>query len=198
MSTSLGDRLDPARERVTEAGDRLRERVEPAVEVALSRAGEAREVARHRAEEARERATEVAKELEPTRRRVAEKAGPTLRTLVGFLAVIPSLLARLFSLASSLSDTLAEQGREVAARVEPPKHVKRSNRLRTAGWAAGGFAAGLATGWVIHSRTHEHPQQPEYDFGASSVPGATAGTATSPYGEDAEAIDARRERADLG
>ena len=188
MSTStLAHRLDPAHlaEATDSARERLRDRVEPTAELA-----------RERAEVARERASELAEAIEPTRQRVAGAVGPALRTLVRALLMLPSVLAKVVGWLSGVVETLAERGREAAARVEPPKARKRATRLRTAGWVAGGFAAGAATGWIVHARMQARRQEPYAPAGVPQAPGAPAPSG-SPYGEEAAAIDARHRNADM-
>ncbi len=188
MSTStLGHRLDPSH--LAEASDvareRLRHRVEPATEAA-----------RERAAQARERAAELADAIEPARKRITGGAGPALRALVRALLLLPSLLAKVLGAVSRVVESLAERGRDAAARVEPPATRKRRSRLRTAGFVAGGFAAGAATGWMVHARMQSTSQQPSYPPQVPSAPGAPA-VGGSPYGEEAAGIDTRQERADI-
>ncbi len=172
----LADRLEPARERLAHAGDRARE----GAEVARDRVAEGAEVAR-------ERIAEVAEQVEPTVSRSASAAASAGRSALAVASTLPSLLSKLLGLLSVLSASLAERGREVAARVEPPKAERRRSTLRTAAWFGGGFGVGVAAGWVLHARMQEPAH--EADDGYGHAP------AESPYGADAAAIDARRENA---
>lgn len=176
--TKVADRLEPARERLSHAGELAREGAEIA-----------RERAREGVEVARERATEVTETLEPTVRRSTAAVSGAARSALAFLTVVPSLLAKLLAVLATLSGGLAERGREVAARVEPPRSERRRSAVRTAAWFAGGFTAGTAAGWVLHARMQERPYESDHGYG-----GTTEG---SPYGEEAEAIDARRENAPI-
>lgn len=173
-ATALSDRLDPARERIGVAAAGARERARTGAEVARERAGEARE-----------RAAEAAERLEPTASRVADTAGTYAKRGLGLLAFLPDVLSRVLEILSSLLSSAAEQGREVAARVEPPKHVRRRRGLKTAGWFGVGFLAGAVAGWVAHARAQAEPEPPygHVDLDHQQV---------SPYGEEATAIDARR------
>lgn len=169
-ATALTDRLEPARERLGVA------------------ATEARERARAGAAEARERASEVAERMEPTTSRVAETAGTAARRGLGLVALLPAVLSRLLELLSDVLSGAAEQGREVASRIEPPKKVRRRRGLKTAGWFGAGFLAGAVAGWVAHARAQQEPEPP---YGHVDVDQVEA----SPYGEDAQAIDARHHNA---
>lgn len=177
-SATLTDRLDPARERLEEA------------------AGEARQRARVRAAEARDRAAEVAERVEPTAQRVADTAGTVARRGLGLVALLPDFLSRLLEILSHLLSGLAEQGREVAARVEPPKSVRRRRGLRTAGWFGAGFLVGGLAGWIAHARVHEDPEPPYGHVDVDQLDTSSYDDG-SPYGQDATAIDARRHNAPI-
>lgn len=168
-SSALADRLEPARERVSAA------------------TAEARERARVGAEIARDRATEVADRLEPAAHDASEAAGRLARRAVSAASTLPDVLGRVLEVLSRLLSSLAEQGREVAAQIEPPKKHKRRSRLRTAAWFGGGFVAGAATGWVLHART----TRDEPDLFYEEV-GPAAAVDTGTYDDRAAAIDARR------
>lgn len=173
-ATALSDRLEPARERIGVATAEARERARSGAEIAKERAGEARE-----------RAAEAAERLEPTASRVADTAGTYAKRGLGLVAFLPDLLAKVLEVLSGLLSSAAEQGREVAARVEPPKHVRRRRGLRTAGWFGAGFLAGAVAGWVAHARAQAEPEPP---YGHVDLDRQEE----SPYGEEATAIDARR------
>lgn len=173
-ATALSDRLEPARERLGVAAIEARERARVGAEVARERAGDARE-----------RAAEVAERMEPTASRVADTAGTYARRGLGLVALLPDVVSRLLELLSHLLSGLADQGRELAARVEPPKHVRRRRGLKTVGWFGAGFLAGVVAGWVAHARAQ---QEPEPAYGHVDADDAEH----SPYGEEATAIDARR------
>lgn len=163
----------------TDTAHRMAERLEPAREL-LAEAGEK---ARDGADIARERMADVADAVEPGARRVSSSVAGGARTVVASLSFLPAVLSQLLSLLAGLTGGLAERGREVAHRVEPPASVKRRSRLRLVLWFLGGFGAGTATGWVLHARMQEPPApalHPE------------AGV-TRPYGDAASPIDARRE-----
>lgn len=166
-TTSQRKDVDELRARAEELADNAREQAE----VARLRAEELASVARERASEAGDQARERASE-------VADSVGPWI--------------TRLMALLSSVFAGLGERGREVAARVEPPARVRRRRRLATAGWVTGGFLAGAATGWVLHARLREQPQEPGPLYGDTDAFHADD-RAVSPYGSDAEAIDARQE-----
>lgn len=174
-ATNVTDRLEPARERLSSAAERARD----GAEVARVRAREGAELAR-------ERAAEVAETVEPQARRGAAAVSRAGRTALQAGSLVPGLLSRVLALLATLTGGLAERGREVAARIEPPKTVRRRSKLRTAGWFVAGFGAGAATGWILRARTEEPAYDPQ--VGSTDVP---------PYGEEAAAIDARRENAPL-
>ena len=165
-ATTLSDRLDPARERI----------------------GAAATEAREKAAEARLKAAETAERLEPTASRVADTAGTYAKRGLGLLAFLPDVLSQLLEIVSRLLSSAADQGREVAARVEPPRHVRRRRTLKTAGWFGLGFLAGGVAGWIAHARAQAEPEPPygEVDLDRAQV---------SPYGDEAAAIDARRHNA---
>lgn len=169
-ATALTDRIEPARERLGVA------------------ASEARVRARAGAEEARERAAEVAERMEPTASRVADVAGTAAKRGLGLVALLPDLLSRILEILSRLLSGLADQGREVAARVEPPAHVRRRRGLRTAGWFGTGFLAGALAGWVAHARSQREAQPP---YGHVEV----EADHLEAYGADAAVIDARQDDA---
>lgn len=166
--------------RVTE---RLEERLEPARDL-LTEAGER---ARDTAEVARDRAADLAEAVEPRARELGAAVGGGARTALGALALLPALVTQLLTFLAGVTGALAERGREVADRIEPPAAAKRRSKLRLALWFLGGFGAGTAAGWVLHARMQEPP--------ASAEP--AAGTQEGPAGETASPIDARRERAGL-
>lgn len=156
----LVDRLEPTRERLVAAGH-----------------------------DARERAHDAAQALEPHleagTRTVGQVAGRVGRRSAAVAATLPGLLSRVLAILSSLLENVAEQGREVAARVEPPRTVKRRSRLRTASWVGGGMAVGFVAGWVAHARMAEPAAPPSYE--------SSPGVGESPYDEERAApIDARR------
>lgn len=158
-------RLEPARDLLAEAGDR----------------------ARDGAGIARERMADVAGAVEPGARRVSATVASGARTAVSTLSFLPAVLSQVLTVLAGLTGGLAERGREVAHRVEPPASVRRRSRLRTLLWFLGGFSAGTATGWVLHARMQEPPAPAERpDTGV-----------TRPDGQTASPIDARRENAAL-
>lgn len=161
---TMAERLEPARERLAEVGDR----------------------ARDGAEIARERLADAAEAVEPHAREVSGKLAAGARTTLGLLSFLPALLSQVLTVLAGMTGGVAERGRELAHRVEPPASVKRRSRLRTLLWFAGGFGAGTAAGWVLHARMQEPPA-------AAAEP--TGGE--RPYGEAASPIDARRENAGL-
>ena len=175
---TLTDRLDPARERLEDVADEARER---------ARVGAA--AARVRATEARERAAEVAERMEPTASRVADTAGTYARRGLGIVALLPDLLSRVLEILSHLMSGLADQGREVASRVEPPRRVRRRRGLKTAGWFGAGFLLGGVAGWVAHARFEQEPEPPyghvDLDRSDLASPGEAAPGAAD--------IDARRQ-----
>lgn len=177
-ATALSDRIEPARERLGVAATEARER---------ARSGA--EVAKERAAEAKERAAEAAERFEPTASRVADTAGTYAKRGLGLLAFLPDVLSRLLEILSGLLSSAAEQGREVAARVEPPRHVRRRRGLKTAGWFGAGFLAGAVAGWIAHARAQAEPEPP---YGHVDIDRPET---VSPYGEEATAIDARRHNA---
>lgn len=163
----VAERLEPARDLLADAGDR----------------------ARDGAEHARERMAEVAESVEPTARRVSSSVAGGARTLVSSLAFLPGILSSVLGVLAGLTGSLAERGREVAHRVEPPASIRRRSRLRTALWFLGGFGAGTATGWVLHARMQEAPAPAEPAPVGTTEPIRPNGTASP--------IDARRADIDL-
>lgn len=166
----LEDRLERARDRLADAGERARGTVE---------------VARERGAEV---VAEVAETVEPRARQAGAAVAGGARTAVSSLAFLPAVLSQVLTFLAGLTGGLAERGREVAYRVEPPTSVRRRTRTKLVLWFLGGFGAGTATGWVLHARMHE----PSAAAGGAPVAGETTASA---YGEAASPIDARRERA---
>lgn len=162
------------------------------IEAARGRAVDVTETARDRATElagtARDRAGDLAHDLEPKARDLGDRVSGVFRTLLAVLLPLPTVLSKVLGVLSNLSGGVAERGRELADRVEPPKSSKRRSKLRTALWFLGGFGAGAATGWVVHARMHEEPVDPDLGY---------AGPQGAPYGDEAASIDARRANADL-
>lgn len=175
----VADQLEPARERLSVVSDRARE----GADLARDRAREGMGVAR-------ERAAEVAETVEPQARRASAAIAGATRGTLASLTVVPGILSKALALLATSTGALAERGREAAARVEPPAAHKRRSKLRTAAWFLGGFGAGAATGWLVHARMYEPPHQADIGY-----PDAGEG---SPYGPEADVIDARRGDASLG
>ncbi|MBW3621205.1 MAG: hypothetical protein KY461_13250 [Actinobacteria bacterium] len=168
----------------TDTAHRVADRLEPARDLLAEAGGRAREGAGI----ARERMADVAEAVEPGARRVSATVAGGARTALSSLSFLPAVLSQVLTLLAGLTGGLAERGREVAARIEPPASVKRRSRLRTLLWFLGGFGAGTATGWVLHARMQEHPAPADLAPEGSD----------RPYGEAAAPIDARRESAGLG
>ena len=185
IDTELQPSAAAAAERAREAAEQTRARAAEAAEQTRARAEEARarataaaETARQRADDVRERAEDVADHTRGWLTDVAETLGPLLSRLLQFL--------------SDVFGRLAEGGRQAAARVEAPRSVRRRRRMKAAGWFAGGFTLGALVGWLVHSRMQSEPQSAETIYG--DLAGADE-VGDSPYGKDAEAIDARRQNA---
>lgn len=177
QTTAVADRLEPARERALQA----RERAAEGAGIARERAAEGLEIARERATEGVEHASEA---IQPLWRRVSALVASLVTTVLSLAAAGTGTASRALTAVSSAAGSLAEQGREVADKVEPSKAERRRGKLRSVGLFAGGFAAGAATGYVIKARSESHGPQP-------SVTGAPG--AGSTYGQEAAAIDARRD-----
>ncbi|MDX1658466.1 MAG: hypothetical protein R3343_06570 [Nitriliruptorales bacterium] len=184
MSATIRDRLEtalPSNKTRTEAA---RERARETAEEVRVRASEAAEKARSRAadvaDDARDRAEELANESRDRAEDLADWLWPWLRRLLDFL--------------SSLFSSVTEQGRVALSRVEDPPAVKRRGRWKTAAWFAGGFTLGAATGWILHARLQGEAQPPEGLYATEP----SSELSDSPYGEDAEAIDARRQNLTSG
>lgn len=164
--TKTTQRLEPAREFLADAGDR----------------------ARDTAEVARDRLADAAEAVEPGARRVSSTVAGGARTALASVSFLPAVLSSVLGFLATLTGSLAERGREVAHRVEPPASVKRRSKLRTLLWFVGGFGAGTATGWVLHARMQEPPAPAEREpYGI-----------TRPTDGPVSPIDARRENARLG
>lgn len=177
------DRLDDGRSRAAEAWDAAepaRQRVSEASSRAADRAREVAEAAAPHVQHAREAARPVAG-------RVKDAANETA-------GIAATVLDRVVAVLKALVGDLDEKGRELAYTIEPPRTVTRRSRFRAAGWFAGGFALGAGLGWFAHRRYQEDriegarvPEQHVRDV-------AREDAADAPYGEEASAIDARREQ----
>lgn len=183
-ATSLTDRFEPALERAGAVTAEARDRARAGAGIARERASEA-------ASEARERAADVAERLEPTASRVAETTGTVVRRGIASAAVIPDVVGKVLEILSRLLSGLAEQGRGVAARIEPPKAQRRRSRLKIVGWFGAGFVAGTAAGWILHARSQEEPAPP---YGYVDLDDREV----SPYDDTAADIDARRHNTPVG
>lgn len=193
-ATALADRLEPVRERVGVLSAQARDRAKVGADSARVRAAEA-------ASEARTRASDVVERLDPTTSRVADTASDTVRRGLATVALLPDVVARALTVLSRLLSGLAEQGRGVAARIEPPRAHRRRTRLKTAGWFGAGFLAGTVTGWILHARAREEPAPPygyvdldEDDLEAMDAAASDEGA----YGAGATDIDARRHNTSVG
>lgn len=175
--TSLRDRLPG-----TDTSSSARERVE----LARERAAAAAEEARRRAEEAAS-STRAAAQVSAVR--AQELAGRTKERTEGITDSLGGLFTQIVAALSTLLSGASDTVRGAAARVAPPTAVRRRRKLRTAAWFAGGFAAGAATGWVLHARLRAESQPADVLYGDLR----DGQLDESPYGRDAEAIDARRE-----
>lgn len=173
--------------------DRLRDTVDRASETAAdtrARAEELSDAARHRTEAARERAAEVSETVRERAEAAREAAEDARERLDDFVEEARPLVERILAtLAAFLSD-LAERGRSAASKVPPPASERRRQRLRTAGWFAGGFTAGLAVGWLAHARFEAKSHGAEEPFYEEQL--GFDRPSGSPYGTEAEAIDVRR------
>lgn len=178
------ERLGPARDRAVAAGHDARA-------IAQDVAGRAQEAAYEAAAVARERAGELAEAMEPTARQVSDQVNAAARRAVGVASTLPAVLSGVLGVLAKLLGDVAEQGRVLAHRVEPPRSVRRRSRLRAVLWFAGGFAAGAATGWVLHDRLQAGSAASLPEEERPDLP--VRPEASSPYGAEAAAIDARRE-----
>ncbi|HEX9887968.1 MAG TPA: hypothetical protein VGA69_00700 [Nitriliruptorales bacterium] len=177
VTTDVHERLEPARERVTEQLEAGRARVEEV-------AHRAQEAAAPRVEQARRAAR-------PAAMRVKDAAVDGAGLVAGLVAdMVPSILERIVAVLRALFGDLEEKGRELAHQIEPPRSVSRRRRLRFVVWFAGGFAVGAGAGWYAHQRYADQGIEAAQDPAshARDVAGAAAA-----YGEDAASIDARRE-----
>lgn len=137
-ATALRQRLDPTRQL-----GRLRRRAVEQGDGAL--------------EEAADQVESVADGIEDAGLAV----GDLVRAVLRGVATVPSSLAWLLGGLAGLLDRLAESGREVAHRVEPPRAERRRRRLASAAWFTGGFGLGAAVGWLLHEQlsargSHRH------------------------------------------
>lgn len=129
----------------TDGSSALRERLDPTRRVArLQRR------AVEQAGEAVERATGPADAVASGIEDAGTTLGDGLRAMLRAAAAVPSALAWALGLLAGVLDRLAESGRTVAHRVEPPRAERRRRRLTSAALFAGGFGAGAAVGWIVH------------------------------------------------
>lgn len=194
---------------VTDTANDLRTRASGAAEAGRARAADlaARTedlsvAARERAEEVRARTEDLSAAARERAERIADTAEPHVRDVAArasaATAAVPGIVERILDGLGRALGFLGEGGRLMAARVAPPASVRRRERVRTAGWFVGGMAVGAAAGWVAHARMHHEPQEPYAPPASQELPLRRAAAAESPYGDDAAAIDARRENAGLG
>lgn len=176
VTEQLGDVAHDAQEKLTDAGSEARARSQEVAAVARTRAAEA-------GTEARGRAEDLVRSAQPAGHDAAESIGDLVAAIVTALAAVPTFIARLLRLGTVWVDRAAEQGRQVADRVEPSRRARRRSHLRTAAWAGGGFGLGFAVGWVAHQR-----MQADAAADADAEAGADAG-GTEPH---AKVLEARR------
>jgi hypothetical protein len=184
VASTLRDRFDEARTTATEAAHDAQGRLSTLSGEARVRGQELAETARGRSEElgveARDRAKVLGTQAKHRAQGIVTAAGEAspdaaqgfgdlVGAVVSAVAAVPLLLARLLRLATVWVDRATEQGRTVAARVEPPKSVRRSRRARTAAVASGAFGIGFALGWVLHERLHAEPEHPYVEPGATDL-----------------------------
>lgn len=194
---------------LSDTATQLRQRADKArsgAEHALERATEGAEIARERATEsaewARERASEAIEAAEPVGGRVMRAVKSLVRVLFSLFLTGPGVLAKVLGILSNLLSGVTERGREIAARVDPPKAERRKRRLAAVGWFAGGFAAGTAAGWVVHSRMNaEEPVDyaapaPFARANGQSAPSAATSSTSSTASTPPETGEDRDERAD--
>jgi hypothetical protein len=157
----LRDRLEGAREHAEEVRDEV-----------LARAG-------HLGEDVRERVPALLEDLEPASRQARIKGWELLRSLVGVLFVLPRLLVRVLGALPGLVDRATEQGGEVADRarhaassVPAVRHARRRRRTQLVAWTAGGFVAGVLTGWLLGRRARPEIayEATRGDVGDTAVP----------------------------
>lgn len=188
------DRLEPARERVSGRLDAGRGRAADAWEAAEPARQRVSEVSNRAADKAREAAEAAAPHVQQAREAARPVAGRVKDAAGETAGIIATPLERFVAVLKALFGDLEEKGRELAYTVDPPKTVTRRSRSRAAGWFAGGFALGAGLGWFAHRRYQqdriEGAQDPEQHVREVSRDDATE----APYGEDAAAIDARREQ----
>lgn len=187
LSDRLSDLGDEARSRSRELADEARERSAPL-------RASARERAEELGEQARDRAKDRAQHLVSATHRATPDAaagfGDLVAAVVTALAAVPMLFARLLRLAGVWVDRAADQGRDLAASVEPSKRVRRRRHARTAAWAGGAFGVGFAAGWLVHDRMQRQSAEAE--------PDEPTDASTEDEDEDEVAAARRRAESDAG
>jgi hypothetical protein len=172
------DPLATLREPFQDLGDRL--------EDARDRAEHLRDDVREQAEHVRE----LVEELEPATRQARIKGWELVRQVIGALLVLPRLAVRLLGALPPVVEGAAEQGgeladraRHVAGTVPQVRRHRQRRRLQLAAWTAGGFAAGVVTGWLLARRqpTEMIYESTQGDTDELPIPDVDA---TSPFAPD--------------
>lgn len=138
------------------------------------------------AETAREVAGEAVAVVTPAGRSVASTIADAVRSLLAAVAAAPRAVAELLEALQEGLGAVAERGRQVADEIPLSRRERRRRRLQLLGVFLGGFTAGAATGWFVRARQEIEAERQRI---------IEEHTGPSPYGPDADPIDARSQAA---